>query len=213
MALDLEEQEQLAWLKGWWKDYGGIAVFLLLGVALALAGWRGWQWYQGSQAAHASAVYDTLGKAVQAGDAKAVRDASGSLIESYPRTVYAAMGALSAARFLHDAGDLKNAKTQLEWLASGTRYPEFRDTARLRLAAMLLDEKAYDAALKTLEAGRTEGYESQFSALRGDVLLASGKPAEAKSAYQAALDTAKKSNTSGTPFHETVRLRLEALGG
>jgi predicted negative regulator of RcsB-dependent stress response len=213
MALDLEEQEQLASLKGWWKDYGGIVVFLLLGVALALAGWRGWQWYESSQAAQAAAVYDSLGKAVQAGDAKAVRDASGSLIESYPRTAYAAMSALAAARFLYDSGDLKNAKTQREWLAAGARFPEFRDTARLRLAAMLLDEKAYEAALRTLEGSRSEGYESQFSALRGDVLIASGKPAEAKSAYQAALETAKKSNTADTPFHETVRLRLEALGG
>lgn len=213
MALDLEEQEQLASIKGWWKDYGGMVMFLVLGVALALAGWRGWQWYQGSQAAQAGAAYESLAKAMQLSDAKAVRDASGSLIESYPRTIYAAMGALAAARFLHDSGDFKNAKSQLEWLAAGARFPEFRDTARLRLASMLLDEKSYEAALKTLDGSRTEGYESQFSALRGDVLLASGKPAEAKTAYQAALETAKKSNTASSPFHETVRLRLEALGG
>lgn len=210
MAYDLEEQEQLAALKGWWKDYGGIISSVLLAAALALAGWRGWQWYTDSQAAQASAQYQQLLKAVQAREAKAVRDASGALIENYPRTLYASMGAFTAARFLFDQGDLKNAKAQLEWVVANSKSPEFRDTARLRLAAILLDEKAYDAALKALDAPHAEAFASQYAALRGDILLASGKRPEAKTAYQAALD---KASAKDPAFQESVRMRLEAVGG
>jgi predicted negative regulator of RcsB-dependent stress response len=82
--------------------------------------------------------------------------------------------------------------------------------ARLRLAAVLLDEKAYDEALKVLDEKHGAAYDAQFTALRGDVLVAKGQPAEARTAYQAAIEKAAKDQ--GT-FRESVRMRLEALGG
>ena len=213
MAYDLEEQEQLAQLKAWWKDYSGLLLAVAIAAVLVFAGWRGWQWYQNSQTAQAGVQYETLLKAAQAGDVKALKDASGALLENYPRTLYASMGAFAAARVFFDTGDLKNTKAQLEWVVAKSSSQEFRDTASLRLAAVLLDEKAYAEALQALEGKHGEGFESQYAALRGDILLASGKRAEAGSAYRAALDSAKKNNTSQNAFHESVRMRLEAVGG
>jgi predicted negative regulator of RcsB-dependent stress response len=213
MAYDLEEQEQLAAVKAWWKDYGGMVTLVVVAAALTIAGWRGWQWYQNSQTMQAGTLYEQLTSAVQANDAKAVRDASGALIENHPRTLYASMAALVAARFLFEQGDLRNVKAQLEWVVANSKSPEFRDTARLRLAGVLLDGKAHDAALKAIEGTPSPGFESQYSALRGDILYASGKRPEARSAYQAALDRAKKHNPGSTAFQESVRMRLEAIGG
>ncbi|MGH8741083.1 MAG: YfgM family protein, partial [Burkholderiales bacterium] len=116
MALDLEEQEQLAELKTWWQQHGTMIVAVIAAAAIAFAGWQGWRWYQGSQAAQAGALFDTLARGAQSGEAKVVRDATGSLIESYPRTLYASMGALTAARFHFDRSDLKSAKAQLQWV-------------------------------------------------------------------------------------------------
>jgi len=82
----------------------------VLAAAVAFAGWQGWRWYQVSQSTQASVLYETLAKAAQSGDAKALRDAGGTLTESHPRTLYASMGALVAARFYFDRNDLKNAK-------------------------------------------------------------------------------------------------------
>jgi predicted negative regulator of RcsB-dependent stress response len=211
MALDLEEQEQVAELKAWWKQHGNLIVTAVLAASLAFAGWQGWRWYSASQAAQAGAVFDALAKAAQAGDAKAVRDSAGTLLESYPRTLYASMGALMAARFHFDRGDLKAAKAQLEWAVERAPSEDFRDIARLRLASILLDEKAPDEALKLLEAKHGAAYESQYAALRGDALLAKNQRAEARAAYQLALDKAGKDQQSA--FRESVRMRLEALGG
>jgi len=210
MALDLEEQEQVAELKAWWKTHGNFIVSVILAAALAFAGWQGWRWYSANQAAQAAGVFDGLVKAAQGGDAKALRDSAGTLIESYPRTLYAAMGALVAARFHYDRNDLKAARAQLQWAVDNAHSDDFRDIARLRLAAVVMDEKAYDEALKLLEAKHGAAYESQYAALRGDILVAKNQPAEARAAYKLALDKAGREQGA---FRETVRMRLEALGG
>ena len=210
MALDLEEQEQVAELKAWWRQHGNLVVAVIVAAAAAFAGWQGWRWYQATQAAEAATHFDALARAAATGDAKALRDATGTLIESYPRTLYAGMAALVAARFHFDRNDLKTAKAQLEWAAANAASSDFKDLARLRLAAILVDEKAYDDALKLLAEPHAEAYESQYAALRGDALLAKKQPAEARAAYKLALEKAAKERGQ---FRESVRMRLEALGG
>ena len=210
MALDLEEQEQVAELKAWWQQHGTLVVVVIVAVAAAFAGWQGWRWYQSSQATRAGALYDTLGRAAQSGDAKALRDASGALIEDYPRTLYATMGALTAARFYFDRGDLKDSKVQLQWALEHSPSEDFRDLARLRLAAVLLEEKAYDEALRALEEKHGAAYDAQYAALKGDILVAKNDPAQARAAYKLALEKADSGNAA---FRESVRMRLEALGG
>ena len=210
MALDLEEQEQVAELKAWWKQHGTMIVVVLAAAALALAGWQGWRWHQGSQSAQAGALFDALARGAQTGDAKAVRDASGSLVENYPGTLYASMGALTAARFHFDRNDLKSAKAQLQWVVEHSSAQDFRDLARLRLAAVLLDETAHEEALKLLDAPHAAAYDAQYAALRGDVLVAAKRPADARAAYQAALEKAGRQDGA---FRDSVRMRLEALGG
>lgn len=210
MAYDLEEQEQLATLKAWWKDNGTLVVGAVLAAAIAAAGWQAWRAWQANQTQQAAALYDTLVKAVQADDAKALRDAGGTLVESYPRTLYATMGALAAARFHFEHADLKNAKAQLQWALERSPSEELRDLARLRLAAVLLDEKAHDEALKLLEARHAAPLAAQYAALKGDILVAKNLPSDAKAAYRVALE---KSDERNSAFRASVQLRLDALGG
>jgi predicted negative regulator of RcsB-dependent stress response len=209
MALDLEEQEQVEELKAWWKQHGKLIVAVVVAAAVGFAAWQLWRGYQARQAGEASVLYDTVVKGAQANDAKALRDAAGSLVENYSGTLYASMGALVAARHYFERNDLKSAKAQLQWVIDRSPSQDFRDLARLRLAAVLLDEKAYDEALKLLEAKPADAYEGQYAALRGDLLVAKNQAAEAKAAYKLALE---KSAGDGA-FQESVRMRLEALGG
>lgn len=210
MPLDLEEQEQVAELKAWWKQHGTRVTAMLLAVAVGFAGWVAFRSYSQSQAMEASVLYEAVSKAAQAKDARALRDASGTLVESYPGTAYAPMGALLAASYYFEHNDPKSAKVQLQWVIDKAASDDFKDLARLRLAAVLLDEKAYDEALALLEAKPAAAYEAQYAALRGDLLVAKNQAAEARAAYQLALEKADKKNA---PFQESVRMRLEALGG
>jgi predicted negative regulator of RcsB-dependent stress response len=209
MPLDLEEQEQVAELKAWWNQWGTVITGAVLAAAIAFAGFQGWRWYQREQSVHAAQLYETLARAVQANDGKAVRDAGGSLVESYPRTLYASMGAMLSARYFFEKADLKAARAQLQWVIDHAPSDDFRELARLRLASVLLDEKSYDEALKLADGQHPAAYEAQFAALKGDVLVAKNQPAEAKAAYKLAFEKAKDE----PQFRESVRMRLEALGG
>jgi len=210
MAFDLEEQEQLATIKGWWKDNGTILLTAIAVAVIAGSGWQGWRLWQANQAQQASAQYEVLAKAAQEGDAKALRDAGGTLVESFPRTLYASMGALVAARFHVERGDLKNAKAQLQWVVERSPSDELRELARLRLAAVLLDEKFHDEALALLETKHAAPLEGQYAALRGDILMAKNRAADAKAAYRLALE---KSDRKSTAYRDSEQLRLDALGG
>lgn len=186
-AYDLEEQEQLDELKTWWKLHGNLVTNILLAIALAAAGWQGWNWWQRQQSAQASVVFSGLQAAAAQRDAKRVRDLAGELIDKYSITDYAGMGALLAARIQVDAGDARNARVQLAWAAENARDPGMRDLARLRLATLMLDDKAYEDALKQLAAEPGAAFVPRYAEMRGDVYAAQGKQAEARNAYEAAL--------------------------
>jgi len=65
-------------------------------------------------------------------------------------------------------------------------------------------------ALRLLDEKHGAAYDAQYAAARGDVLIAKDQAAEAKVAYRLALDKAGSANSA---FRESVRMRLEALGG
>jgi predicted negative regulator of RcsB-dependent stress response len=205
---DLEEQEQIATLKTWWNMYGNLVSGVITVFCLVVIGWQGWNWYQRSQSGQASAIYNLLEQAVAAGDAQKVKGAAGELAEKYGRTTYASLGALLAAKQSFDAGDLKTAKAQLGWAADHGK-DEIKDLARLRLAAVQLDEKAYDEALKQLEASHAPTFDARFLELKGDVLAAQGKKPEARVAYKAALDKAENKPGAG---QQLLQQKLDSLG-
>jgi predicted negative regulator of RcsB-dependent stress response len=208
---DLEEQEQIDSIKTWWKMYGNLVTGVILAGSLAVIGWQGWNWYQRSQAAQASAIYGVLEQAVAVRDAQRVKAAAGELAEKFGGTSYAALGALVAARQSFEAGDLKTAKAQLSWAADKGK-DEIKDLARLRLAAVLLDEKAYDEALKQLESAHAAAFAARFLELKGDVLAAQGKKPEARTAYKAALDKGEGHEGRGGAGRELLRQKLDNLG-
>jgi len=219
---DLEEQEQLAELKLWWKQYGNLLINVLTAVAVVFIAWFGWNWYQRNQTGQASQVYGVLQKAVQEKDSQRMKAASGELLEKFSGTPYASLGALTAAKAMVDASDAKTAKLQLQWVVDHGK-DEFRDLARLRLATLLLDEKGYADALKQLEGSVSAGFEARFLDTRGDILAAEGKKAEAAAAYQAALDKlaaaakaakgAAASSRADSVYRELIGQKLDAVGG
>ena len=208
-SYDLEEQEQLAALKAWWKDNGNMVMSTVSLVLIVLAAWQAWNYYQRNQAAQASALYGAVQKSAGAGDLKQVREAAGAILEQYPRTAYAALAALVSAKAHFQGGDLKTAHAQLAWVAENAKDEALQDIARLRLASVMLDEKAHDDALKLLDASHGPAFDALFLAARGDVLVVQGKKDEARSAYKAALD---KADAKDAGLRASIQLRLDALG-
>jgi predicted negative regulator of RcsB-dependent stress response len=211
--LDLEEQEQIDSLKTWWKMYGNLVTGVVVAASIAVIAWQGWNWYQRNQTAQAAAIYGVLEQAAALRDGQKVKSAAGELAEKFGGTSYAWLGALVAAKQSFDSGDLKTARAQLTWAADNAK-DEVKDLARLRLAAVQLDEKAYDEALKQLESPHAAAFDARFLELKGDVLTAQGKLPEARTAYKAALDKSETTTAArgGGGGRELLRQKLDSLG-
>lgn len=206
---DLQEQEQIDELKAWWKENRRVVILTVTVFVVAMAGVQAWRYYQQSQAQQAAELYGALQQLVPENNAKKIREAAATLIDKFSSTAYAPRAALIAAKVNYQAGDAQSAKAQLQWVIDHAAEDELQDIARLRLAGMLLDEKNYTQALRLLEAKHSPAYDAFYLDLKGDVLLAQGKPAEARGAYQAAFDKIdKKSN-----YRDLIQIKLDALGG
>ena len=208
MAYDLEEQEQLATLKAWWAKYGNVTNWVLIAGLAAYSGWNGWQYYQRNQAAQASVLFDEMQAAINAKDNTKVARVAADIEGKFGGTSYASLAALGAAKSFFDANDLKSAKAQLEWVVAHGNE-EHKNIASIRLAGVLLDEKAYDAALKALAVAALPQFKSAVEDRKGDILAAQNKMEEARSAYKAALEAADKNN----PGRQLIQLKLESIGG
>lgn len=208
MAYDLEEQEQLSALKAWWQQYGKLVIVTVVGGALVVAGIRGWHYYKDSQASASGVLFDQLQRAERTADHKKVRDIAAQITDKYGSTQYATLAALSAAKSDFETGDLPAAKKRLQWVVDNAREDEVRDVARLRLARILLDEKNAAEALKLLEAKHGESFAGLYADVKGDALLAAGKKAEARAAYQAAFDK----SDAASPARQILQLKLDSLG-
>lgn len=206
--LDLEEQEQLDDIKHFWKQYGNPITWVLIVVLAGVAGWNGWNYWQRSQAAQASALFDEVERAIQSGETARVERAVADIRDKYSATTFAQQAQLLGARFLNENGKPEAARDALAWVADKAKDEGYQAVARLRLAAVLLDEKQYDAALARLSAPFPAHFKGLADDRRGDVLAAQGKNAEALAAYQAAyagLDDRSE-------YRRMVEVKLNALG-
>ncbi len=207
MSYDLQEQEQLDAFKAWWKAHGNWISGALSIVLAAVLAYQGWSWYQLRQSAQASALYEQFERASAAKDPAKARDLAGSLIEQYGSTVYASLAALRSAKAQIDSGDRNAAKAQLRWVVEHAAQKELALLARVRLAGVLLDEKTYDEALAVLKVDVPDSFASEFADRRGDILIAQGKPQEARAAYSEALAKAGAQQ----PLRALIQLKLDAL--
>ena len=205
---DLEEQETLDALKAWWKDNGRTVIMALAAFLIAVAAVQGWRYHKRTQALEAATLYGQLLEGVQAKDVKKVQDLAATIFKDHAASGYAAMAALTAAKANVEAGSLAAAKGNLTWAAEHALGEATRDIARLRLASVLLDEKRYEEALQQLDAKHTDATTALFAELKGDVLTAQGKDAEARAAYRAAADKLPL----GSESRNVVQLKLDALG-
>lgn len=208
MAYDLEEQEQLDVLKAWWKQYGNLVVTVILVGALGAAGYQGWRYYRQQQALQAVTLYGQMESAERANEKKKAGDIAAQIIDRHAGTQYAAMAALAGAKIAFESGDLALAKTRLQWVIERAKEEEMRDVARLRLAGVLLDEKNYAEALKLVEIKPAQAFSGLYADMKGDILVAQGKTAEARSAYRQALENGDAKSS----HHQLVQLKLDALG-
>jgi len=205
---DLEEQEQISTLRAWWNQWGALTLIAVALTLAAVAGYQGWSWYKNGQSVKASELYATALKQVRAGQTEQARSTVAALVERHGSTGYAPLAQLLSARLSFEAGDMAAARQSLQWVVEHTRDEQMKSLARYRLAGLALDEKQYDEALKLLDGKADDPMANLYADLRGDVYLAKGSAAEARAAYQTALEK----TDPRSPLRNLIQIKIDALG-
>ncbi len=205
---DLEEQEQLAELKHFWNTYGNLITWLLIIACSAVAGVNGWQYWQRTQSVKASAVYEEVERAVQAGDLAKAEQGFADAKDKYGGTVFAQQTALLVAQAAVDKDKPDTAKAALAWVAEQSGDEGYQAIARLRLAALHVEAKAYDQALKQLEGQVPAEFAPLVADRRGDIFQLQGKKAEARAEYTKAY----RGLEDQSEYRRLIEMKLTALG-
>ncbi len=206
--LDLEEQEQLDQLKHFWKQYGNAITWALIVVLGAFAGWNLYQYWQRSQASQAAAMYDEVERVVKSADTAKIDRVFADIKDRFASTTYAQQAGLLVAKQYYSAGNIEAAKSALSWVADKSSDPGYQAVAKLRLAGVLMESKAFDEALKQLTGSFPANFEALVADRKGDILLLQGKKKEAIAEY----GKAYKSFDERTDYRRLVEVKLNSLG-
>lgn len=201
------EEQQVEALKKWWKENGtSLLVGLLVGVS-ALFGWRYFESQEHAHALQASDLYMQVAQsaALQTIDDKSI-DINNTLINDYADTPYAALSSLTLAKYEYEKNNIENAEAQLELAVKHANDEMIKQVANLRLASIYIEQKKYTEALTLLNGSHESAYDAQFEELKGDVYSAQGDSAQARTAYDKAI------NLQGLSASKWLKLKRQNLG-
>ncbi|OGT06110.1 MAG: hypothetical protein A2103_05005 [Gammaproteobacteria bacterium GWF2_41_13] len=183
----LTEEQQVELLKRLWKEYG---LAVLTGVVLAVMivfGWRFYQTYRTEQRQQASMIYEHMMVSLINHQYDEANNQAKILRSHFHRTPYGTIAALTTAKIAVDRGDLMMAVRMLRWASTHGQGDALRQTARIRLARIYLDQKKPNQALNILETVDDEAFMPLIDETKGDVYLQLGSTLQARMAYDRAL--------------------------
>jgi len=197
VADHITEEEQIEALKRWWEENGKQT---LLGIALVVCGYFGWQaWTDHSveQASAASLTYQEMidnlaglnpGETLAEDKQLAVGLLADKLKAEHGDTQYAVYAALTKAKLAVESQDLEAAVSELQWaMDNADEVSEF--IARLRLARVEAARGDLDKALQLVQGVDAGEMKSAYEEAKGDFYLEQGNNPAAYTAYQSALAT------------------------
>jgi predicted negative regulator of RcsB-dependent stress response len=209
----LSEQEQADQLRRWFRENW---IWLVAGVALTLGGYYGYRWWESRQATRAVAAgerFTAMLEAVGSGRKEDGLKIAGELTGEYGDTPYAEQATLVLARMDVDGGDFAAAEAKLAKIADGSKDPDLRTVARIRLARVQLAQGRYDDALATLDKVAAPAVQPRVLELKGDVKLAQGDRAGALEQWRKAdAGVAADPASAGQLDAELLRLKIDELG-
>ncbi len=206
MREDLEQQEQLDAIKGFWSENKKWIVPLIVLALIGATSFNGWNWWQNRQAVNASEALTAMEAALAEQSLDKARAAYKALAADYRSSTQAAIGGLQMAKAFAVAGELAEARQALQQVIDHGAT-EFAWMARIRLAGVLLDENNAKGALDVLNGKAPKEFDALVNDRKGDVHAALGNKEEARSAWKSAADGLP----AGSPSRELILRKLQTL--
>ena len=187
MEVYSNENEQTEALRNFFANNGkALAIGVVIGIA-ALGGWRYWSSHQDDTAKSVSAQYQQLTSAMQAGKPETLEAVNRFASEN--SNTYGALAAMDLAKQYVDAGQLDKAATLLQNGLKDTKDANLQAVINLRLARIQLQQNQADAALKTLDGVKGDGWTAIVADIRGEALLTKGDKQGARDAWSKGVES------------------------
>jgi len=181
------ENEQTDALRNFFANNGkALAIGVVIGIA-ALGGWRYWSSHQDDTAKSVSAQYQQLTSAMQAGKPETLEAVNRFASEN--SNTYGALAAMDLAKQYVDAGQLDKAASLLQNGLKDTKDANLQAVINLRLARIQLQQNQADAALKTLDGVKGDGWTAIVADIRGEALLTKGDKQGARDAWSKGVES------------------------
>jgi predicted negative regulator of RcsB-dependent stress response len=186
MREDLEQEEQLAAARAFWRANRLWILSLGWAILIAVAGYQGWTAWQSHQGQKASGLLSALEQAVQDQDLDQATALGKTLAENHAGTDQHVLAAFRIAKAYAAGSQFEEAA---QWLRPATlaRDPGLAWVARLRLSAVLIDLDQLPQALAALEGSPPEAFLAQVDDRRGDIHALLGEFDQAVASWNKAL--------------------------
>jgi predicted negative regulator of RcsB-dependent stress response len=199
------ENEQVDALRRFFANNGkALAVGVIIGIG-ALAGWRYWTGHQVSNSAEISANYQKVTQAMQGNRPQTLEAVAKFASEN--NNTYGALAALDLAKQYVDQQQLDQAATQLQTGLKATKDENLQAVLNLRLARVQLQQKQAEAALKTLDAVKGEGWSAIIADIRGEALLSKGDKQGARDAWSKGI-----ASDASPALKQMMQMKMNNLG-
>lgn len=156
---EVDEEVRREQLKKLWERYGNLLVAAMIVVLVAVAGWRGYEWWQNRKSAEIGAKFDTAAVLFDQDKAAEAATAFDELAKS-ATPGYRMLAQLRAAEALAKS-DPKSAVATYDAVANDSSVDRgLRDLAAIRAAMLLVDDAPYGDIAARLEplAGPTKAF-------------------------------------------------------
>jgi hypothetical protein len=135
---EIDEEVRRDRLLQLWKHYGNLVIGFAVLVVLAVAAWRGWQWYENRESAKAGAQYEEALSLAESGKQAESEKTLAAIAKDAPAG-YRQLAKLRLAAETGKTNAAEGVKAYDEIAADSSVDPLFRDLARLRAAYLLVD--------------------------------------------------------------------------
>lgn len=206
---DLNEQEQIATVKYFWKDWGKYIAAVVVLLILGYVGSTGYNWYNTKQSAKAAQIYAGVITALNNNQDAEVYKITDQLIADLPNTEVTSMSAMQAAKLSFTKKNYAQAEKYLLWTKDKSSDKSLQSLAALRLASVYIDEKKFDKAREMLKVKHDLSFDGLFYEGRGDMYIAMGDLNKARDAYKEGLQ--KAANDPST--QQAIQMKLDIIGG
>jgi predicted negative regulator of RcsB-dependent stress response len=204
----MTEQEQIEQLKRWLKQYSSTIVAGIVLAVILMASWHFWETYHNKVLFHASNVYDEMLALRAQNEISPAAVQAKKLMQHYKKTPYAQMAALMLARDAVINKNYADATKHLTWVIDHSKTAPIRQIAKIRLARVYIAEKKTTEALDILKNVDSDSFAGLVDEIRGDAYLQQNEKAQAKAAYQNALQELPKEDVTQTPL---LQIKLDNL--